>query len=408
MNVLLINTSDNAGGAAVACQRLMEALTRYGINARMLVRDKATNDERIVRLGAPWQKAVERVALLPFVGFSWRKSWSIDTNWLGGDITQSEAFRWADVIHLHWVNQGFLALGELERIVRSGKRIVWTMHDAWCATGGCHLTLDCKKYVDGCQGCHLVNRQVFDIVSHTWQQKRRIYEHSQIHFTTCSAWLRNCALESALMKDQQVSVIPNAIDTKVFFRRDKTTARKQLNVAQDKKLILFVSQYVSNPLKGFSYLLDALRKLLEEKNTPPIGIMILGNRGEDIQGLFPEIPVFNLGYQTSPEKIATIYAAADVFVLPSLSENLPNTIMEAMACGVPSVAFHVGGIPEMIDHRQNGYLAEMRNADDLAEGITYCLDNKHAQRLGEACLEKVQKTYLPQIVAQQFISLYKQ
>lgn len=406
MNVLLVNTSDNIGGAAVACLRLMNALSLSGVNVRMMVRDKRTDDDRIIALSAPWQKAVERVAMLPFVGFSWRKSWAIDTNWLGTSITRTEAFAWADVIHLHWVNQGLLSLDEISRITKSGKRIVWTMHDAWCATGGCHLTLDCKKYTDGCHDCHLVNHSFPNIITRAWKRKRSIYGNANIHFTTCSAWLRNCAKASKLMADQTVSVVPNSIDTGIFHPRGKAEARQQLNLPQDKKLILFVSQYISNPMKGIDYLIDALNQLLARQGGEDIGIMILGSRGEDIEALLPNVSIYNMGYQTSQELIATIYSAADVFVLPSLSENLPNTIMEAMACGVPCVGFDVGGIPEMIDHNINGYVARYKDATDLAKGIAISLDTRNAA-FSKACIEKVEREYSMRSVAERFINIYK-
>lgn len=409
MKVLLVNTSDQAGGAAVACRRLMEALADDGVEVRMLVRDKSTSDSRIATVKAPWQKAVERLLLLPFMGFSWKRSWGIDTNILGADITATEAFQWADVVHLHWVNQGMISMRELEKIVRSGKKVVWTMHDAWCSTGGCHLTLDCEHYKTGCRDCSLVSKPFGNALIHrSWQQKSHLYEHAHIHFTSCSNWLRSNAKASLLMKDQKICVIPNPIDGRIFHKTDKTAARQQLNLPADRRLILFVAQYISNPYKGVRYLVDAINMLSQGKDCGNLGVMIMGSRGESIAQLIKDVPVYDLGYQTSPHDIARIYNAADVFVLPSLSENLPNTIMEAMACGVPSVGFNIGGIPEMIDHMENGYVAEARNVNLLAEGITYCLNEANQQRLSDACISKVADNYSQKAVSKRFIQIYSE
>lgn len=398
MKVLLVNTSDSIGGAAIACRRLMDALTRNGVEVRMLNAPK--------RRGLLC-KAIERVMLLPFMGFSWKKSWTIDVNWLGTDITDTEEFRWADVVHLHWVNQGMLSIAQISRIAKSGKRMVWTMHDVWNATAVCHLTLDCTKFTDRCAGCHITKSRLAD---HTWQRKRRLYESSDITFTTCSEWLRGQALQSGLMRDQRVVAIPNPIDTSIFHPSDRTEARKALFNTQhptpNTQLILFVAQRLDNPFKGATYLIEAVKQAATKN--PDIGVMIMGSNGSELAALLPGIKTYDLGYQSDPHRIARIYAAADVFVLPSLSENLPNTIMEAMACGVPSVGFRVGGIPEMIDHRKNGYVAEYRNADDLCNGILYCLNPDNQQHLRDNCLCKVEQTYSQTAVANRFMDIYKE
>lgn len=392
MHVLLVNTSENTGGAAIACRRLMEALQRAGVEVRLRTAPR--------RRGL-WCKAIERLMLLPFMRFSWRRSWSIDVNWLGTDITGTDDFEWADVVHLHWVNQGMLSLAQIEKIVRSRKKVVWTMHDVWNATGVCHLTLDCEQYKDGCQQCPCT---MGVLARHTWQRKQRLYGLGQITFTTCSKWLRSQALESKLMKEQLVYAIPNPIDTRIFHPSDREAARHALGITDmEQHIVLFVAQRLDNPNKGVRYLIDAMLQLKTKGN---IALAIMGSGGNEIASALGGIQTYDLGYQSDPHTIARIYAAADVFVLPSLSENLPNTIMEAMACGIPSVAFNIGGIPEMIDHQQNGYVANI-GAQELAAGILYCLDTRNKASLSASCLEKVRQTYSQQAVAERFIEIYK-
>lgn len=393
LKVLLVNTSDSIGGAAIACRRLMNALTHNGVEVRILTAPR--------RRGFLC-KALERVMLLPFMGFSWRRSWTIDVNWLGTDITDTEAFQWADVIHLHWVNQGMLSLGQIEKIAHSGKRMVWTMHDIWNATAVCHLTLDCKKFMDGCHGCDITCRV---LANNTWKRKRELYTSSDITFTTCSEWLRGQALQSSLMKDQTVVAIPNPIDTSIFHPSDRAVARRSIGIEDtQKKLILFVAQRLDNPYKGAEYLIKAVKEAVT--TDPEIGVMIMGSNGQELASLLPGVKTYDLGYQYDPRRIAQIYAASNVFILPSLSENLPNTIMEAMACGIPSVAFNVGGIPEMIDHLKNGYVAEYRDARDLCQGILHCLDSENTQSLHDNCLTKVENNYSQKAVATRFKDIY--
>lgn len=405
MNILIINTSELTGGAAVAANRLMHALTTAGVEVRMLVRDKQTQDSRVTAIGGPFAllpKIYERLCIFVRQGFSCKRLWQADIANVGLSVTSHPLYRWADVIHINWVNQGMLSLKEIERMARDGKRIVWTMHDVWNATAVCHLTLDCTKFTERCEQCHLLSSS---LASQTWKRKRKLYTSSHFTFTTCSQWLRGEALKSGLMHDQRVIAIPNSIDTSVFHPQDRAEARRALGIEDmGRKLILFVAQRLDNPFKGASYLIDAVKQVAATDHN--VGIIILGSNGSELSALLPGIKTYDLGYQSDPHHIAQIYAASDVFVLPSLSENLPNTIMEALACGIPSVGFNVGGIPEMIDHQTNGYVAGLRDTADLAAGIRFCLDDNHWQQLSDAAITKVESCYSMQSVAQRFIELY--
>lgn len=383
MRVLLVNTSDSIGGAAIACRRLMDALTRNGVEVRMLTAPR--------RRGFIC-KALERVMMLPFVGFSWRKSWAIDVNWLGTDITNTDDFKWADVIHLHWVNQGMLSVGQIGKIAHGGKRVVWTMHDLWPTEGVRHYKYSSDNTEDS-WGVSFLDRS-------TLHRKLKAYGNSGVSFVTCSQWLKGQASGSKLLDGNDITSIPNPIDTGVFCRGDKTAARKRLGIPEDCKLVLFVSQKLTDERKGARYFIDAINIIKD------VHVAVMGGNGEEIAGqLLSSTHV--LGYVREQQRIADVYRAADVFVLPSLNDNLPNTIMEAMACGVPCVGFDIGGIPEMIDHGLNGYIAEPRNVQQLAEGISYCLENENHRRLSDDCIRKVADTYSQQAVARKFLELYQ-
>ena len=402
MNVLILSTYERSGGAAIAALRLLHAFQKNGVNASMLVRKNLTFGGRRVQkqsLPSIWERLV--IATV-HNRFSTRNLWAIDTACCGEDITSTEEYQNADVIHLHWINQSFLSFKTLEKIVKSGKKIVWTMHDAWNATGICHLTLECKNHLSECGNCQYLSHTSPSDLSHkVWKKKKALYAAGNIQFVTCSRWLMEEVKRSSLLASQNVTSIPNPLDTNFFMPQNKMLARKMLQLPEEKKLLLFVAQNVNNPYKGMKYLFEAVKK--SRRND--ITLLMLGNaEGVECEG----VETIALGYLSEQEKIRAAYNAADAFILPSLSENLPNTIMEAMACGTPSVAFRVGGIPEMIDHMENGYLSDFQDSSDLSQGIEYVLKEENAARLSAACREKVLTEYSEKSVVERYLSLYGQ
>ena len=224
-----------------------------------------------------------------------------------------------------------------------------------------------------------------------------------VTFVACSEWLAGEARKSALLKGQRVISIPNPIDTRVYKPGDRQTARRALGLPLDKKLILFASQRVTNEYKGMRYLMDACRQL---DDPGQLGVMILGGHAEEVVGQLA-LEALPIGYVNDEQRIVQVYQAADVFVLPSLSENLPNTIMEAMACGVPCIGFNVGGIPEEIQHKRTGYVAAYRDAADLARGLRWVLNEADREALRRACLQHVAAHYSEQQVAKRYIEAYE-
>ena len=410
MRVLIVNTSERTGGAAVAASRLMMALINNGVKAKMLVRDKDTDSLTVASLPKSpmnrWRFLWERWVVFCRLHFQRQHLFEVDIANTGADITKLREFQEADIIHLHWINQGMLSLGGIRQILRSGKPVVWTMHDIWPATAICHVTLGCRHFTSQCHHCRLLpgGGSRNDFSTTVWQRKRRMLESENIYFVACSRWLESEAKKSALLDGQKVTSVPNPIDTHIYKRGNKQEARQRLGLPLDKKLILFASQRVTNQNKGMSYLIDACRQLAD---IPQLGVVILGGHAEEVVSQLP-IESFPLGYVNDEQRIVDVYRAADVFVLPSLSENLPNTIMEAMACGVPCVGFRVGGIPEEIDHKKNGYVAEYASALDLAKGIRWILSEADYERLSEQAVHKVVHSYSQRSVASQYMEVYNQ
>ncbi len=413
MRVLLINTSERMGGAAIACGRLMEALKNNGIKAKMLVRDKQTDQITVVALEhnwtLVWKFVWERVCIWSANRFKKNHLFAVDIANTGTDITSLPEFQQADVIHLHWINQGMLSLNNLNKIFASGKPVVWTMHDMWPFTGICHYAGQCERYRQQCHHCPFIygGGGKDDLSARVFAQKRKAYEGHHITFVACSQWLERQARNSMLLKGQTIMSIPNAINTNLFKPHDKMAARQKCGLPEDMRLVLFGSVKITDPRKGVKYLVESCRLLagkhpeLKEK----LGIVAFGNQSEQLADMLP-FKVFALDFVTNEHKLVDIYNAVDIYVTPSLEDNLPNTIMEAMACGTPCVGFNVGGIPEMIDHLHNGYVARYQSAEDFANGMYWTLTDPGYQSLCEEASRKAVTHYSEHVIAKKFIDLY--
>jgi len=410
MRVLIINTSERTGGAAVAANRLMEALNNNGVKAKMLVRDKETDHLTVAGLPSSWRHQWnflwERFVIWLHLHLRREHLFEVDIANAGTDITNLPEFQEADVIHLHWVNQGMLSLKGIRKILTSGKPVVWTMHDIWPATAVCHYSRGCEQYHSQCNKCPLLPGD--SLARQVWDRKEQLLSGQRITYVCCSNWLADEARKSALLKEQRIVSIPNAIDTRLFRPQNKQQARQALELPIDRRIILFVSQRVTDPRKGISYFVEAVRRLAQQypEMKEDTGVAILGGHAEEVASQLA-LPSYPLGYVSNPSRIVSVYNAADVFVLPSLEDNLPNTIMEAMACGVPCVGFRVGGIPEMIRHQENGYVAKECDADDLAQGIRYVLADADYEMLSHECLHQVAQKYSQQSVANRYIEEYQ-
>ncbi|MBQ9650686.1 MAG: glycosyltransferase family 4 protein [Prevotella sp.] len=413
MKVLIVNTSERTGGAAVAANRLMEALNRNGAQAKMLVRDKQTDSLKVVALKrSPWLRwnfLWERLCLFFHLHFNRKNLFAVDIANAGSDITRLREFREADIIHLHWINQGMLSLKNIRKILQSGKPVVWTMHDFWPCTGICHYPRMCSGYLRRCGRCPYMpgGGSGSDLSNAVWNKKSKIYNTGNIIFVACSKWLADKARQSSLLRGRQVECIPNAIDTHIYRPTDKHAARERLKLPAEKRLILFVSQRITDERKGIRFFIDAIAKIAEDhpEMQETAGVVILGGHAEEFADKLA-LPVYPIGFVSDEKTILDVYNSVDLFVLPSLEDNLPNTIMESMACGVPCVGFRSGGIPEMIDHRKNGYVAKYRDADDLSRGIYWTLCEADQEQLSREAVRKVVMNYSQSSVALQYTEVY--
>lgn len=407
MNILIVSTSDIHGGAAIAAYRLMNALHASGENVKMMARDKFSDNSLVVNVGNryrnKWNFYWERGEIFRKNRFSRENLFDVSIANTGVSIVDAPEFQEADVVHLHWINQGMLSVNEINHILATGKKVVWTMHDMWAFTGICHHAGSCRNYEKACGSCpYLVSAAKNDVSNAVFRQKQKAYAAGKIAFVACSQWLEHLAEESPLTRGHVLTSIPNPIDTLTYRPHDKSEARQRLHLPENNKIVLFAAVKASDKRKGMDYLIEASR--LMAKQSADLLFLIAGNGGEEIEKQLT-VSARCLGYVSSNE-MPDVYNAADVFVTPSLQENLPNTLMEAMACGTPCVGFNVGGIPEMIDHRQTGYVAEYKNASDLAEGIRWTLFEADSETLCANAREKVVSDYAREIIVKRYIDIY--
>jgi glycosyltransferase involved in cell wall biosynthesis len=408
MRILLLNQSDRVGGAAVACRRLFAALQKKGILVDMLCGEKnipSGNGLHHYPISANRYKFLWAWERIKFIPFERNKSvrFLISTATDGLKIAKTDLAQQADLVHFHWINKGFLSLDEIAILGNKKRPIVWTLHDMWAFTGGCHYANDCRNFHQNCGNCSqfLKKPAQNDLTNQIWQRKKAIYQNLNIHIVCCSNWLADEARKSSLLENRPIHVIPNPIDTEAFSPSDTNETTK------GKKTVLFQAMNLGDERKGFAYLIQALYKLNELEPTwqDEIELLLFGKVAD-----LPELPypIRSLGSLTDTQSIVNAYRQSHVFVIPSLEENLPNTVMESLACGVPVVGFKTGGIPEMIVHEQTGYIAHRCDTNDLAAGLRFVLADEMQQiRLGRAAREFAVANYAESVVAAQYTELYR-
>jgi len=415
MKVLVLNTNERIGGAAIAANRLMKALNKSGIEAKTLVLNKQTDDDNVVsvqssfikRQLARWFFLWERVYIFVYNRFSKNNLFKVSIANTGFDIAKHPLVREADIIHLHWVNQGFLSLKSIYNLIQSGKLIVWTMHDLWAATGICHHPRSCEKNKDICFNCDKLNGNISkDLAYRTFEKKKTLDLHL-IHYVGCSRWIAEQAGKSRLLQSASICSIPNPIDTRIFTPQNKDKIRKKLQLPVDKRLLLFSAANFSDKNKGGQYFVEACKMFYDSypEFVQSIEIVLMGKGNETVFSAL-KMPIHTLHYISDDSVLADVYAAVDAFVTPSLEENLPNTIMESMACGVPCIGFNTGGIPEMIDHKINGYVTRYASVEDLTKGIYWTLFESDCNQLSINARQKALNCYSEEVVAKQYIKLF--
>jgi glycosyltransferase involved in cell wall biosynthesis/GT2 family glycosyltransferase len=395
MKVILVSTDDISGGAARATYRLHQGLLRLGEDSRVVARHKASSDERVIPVptsleahcpeGAFFGEIIQRryvdeqrsqvsntLFSYPYPGF---------------DISRLPEVLEADVINLHWVAR-FQSPATLHKLLRLGKPVVWTLHDQWAFTGGCHYTAGCQKYIQDCASCPQLSEDPFNMPASILSEKIQLFKNADLTIVTPSQWLANCARQSKLFKSLRIEAIPNSLDVDSFKPVPKDVAKESLGLSQEVLTLLFGVEDSSEARKGFALLMEAIRHCLSNERfrqaarSPGIRLLCFGRLNQDIAAL--PIPATTLGYLETDEDLRRAYSAADLFVLPSLEDNLPNTVLESMSCGTPVISFDIGGLPDVITNRHTGLLVPVGNSQLLGDAILSALcDSSLRATMGE-------------------------
>lgn len=414
LKVVHLNTYDGNGGAGRACLRLSNALNANGISSKVMVYYKFGQNPAIdtfsksvfAKLRAVFNIMAERyLAKL----FSKAVKTPFSVQWFGKSIKNHPDLQTADIIHLHWINHGFLSPKLLAELDELEKPIVWTFHDSNAFTGGCHVRYSCENFHRQCGNCPILRMSGPHDLSHkTWLRKQKAYTEVNFHIVAPSHWMANSVKHSSLLGVRPTSVIPNTIEVDVFKPYVKAEAKKILKIKPGQFVIMSGFMPSKNDKhKGTQYLLEALNELASRPEIPKeqIELVIFGNKDEKNVPEFPFKTTF-LGTINKDDHLAKCYSAADAFITPSLEDNLPNTVMESLACATPVIAFKTGGIPDMVKHLENGYLANYESASDLADGIEWLFLHEQPEDVQKEARRSVLANFSPTVIANHHAELY--
>lgn len=406
MKVLHIVAGDLSGGAARGAYWLHGGLRELGVDSKVFTNSKSTlGDESVVTTTkSKKDKAFNMIRgqldNLLLLLYTKRKRIIFSTGVFGIDFTKTKEYEEADIIHLHWINAGFVNIKHLSKI---DKPIVWTMRDMWPLTGGCHYAMECEKYKIGCGNCEqLQSNSSYDLSKFVLNRKKK-YLPKTMKLVGISHWLSEKAKESELFKEFDIRTISNNIDTSEFFPVEKKIARDILGIKTQKKIVLVGSTSLKDFYKGFGKFQESVKELDENKYF----LCFFGNVDKNLaEELGFEYKSF--GYLNDNISLRLAYSSADVFVAPSLMDAFGKTLAESMACGTPVVCFDATGPKDIVTHKIDGYKAKPFESEDLACGIEWVLNAPNYDELCQNAREKVLIKFDSKVVAEKYLELYEE
>lgn len=415
MKITHISASDFSGGAARAAFRLHTGLRRLGVNSQMFVGHRESSDDAVTtyspngRLPERLLRGLRhRVLQREIARYQSRRPagatfFSDDRTGYGGALVRQTPS--ADLLNLHWV-AGLVDYGSFFRALSRDIPLVWTLHDMNPFTGGCHYTGGCGRFEQRCGACpQLGSEEDADASRAISERKRGAYAEispGRLRVVTPSRWLGEQARRSSLFGGFRVATIPYGLDTETFRPQDQGLARGHFGIPANAKVVLFVAQWVNELRKGFFLLPRVLETLGDD---PDLRAVSIGRGGESGGGAKRVV----LEYTDDERTLSLLYSAADVFLLPTVEDNFPNTALEAVACGVPVVAFRVGGVPEIVRDGVTGLLVEAGDAGGLGKAIGELLRNPERRRAMSANCRRVAVTeYGLEIQASRYVELYRE
>jgi glycosyltransferase involved in cell wall biosynthesis len=415
LRITQVSTNDISGGAARAAYRLHTGLRKLGHDSRMLVAHKASEDSNVALFqpSRDLPRRIRRRVLSSLMSRSWSRLtprppgatfFSDDRSSFGAEMV--EQLPPCDILQLHWIAT-FVDHSKFLRRVPRELPIVWTLHDMNPFTGGCHYSGNCEKFRASCGACpELLSSVVEDFSAESWRRKQRALSHREgreIQIVTPSRWLAEQARSSSLFRGMPIEVIPYGLDTKTFQPRDRKAAREQFGIDPAAKVALFVAEWSAEKRKGLDLFVEAVRRM----NKRPEFCLVAIGRGlpKELEG----VRSVSIDYVRDEMTMSMVYSLADVFVIPSIQDNLPNTSLEALACGVPTVAFSVGGLVDVVRPGKTGALVPPGDIDGLRDAIAGLLSNEEERTMmGAECRRVAVEGYTLEIQAKRYVKLYEE
>lgn len=399
MKILICNTLEQRGGAAKATQRILQSLRRKKIDSNLLVAYKDSEDDSVLSkesyLFKKFKVIVPKIDAIPKLLFTKDRKKPFSSSLIPFGFRRIVEEYNPDILHLNYINMGLFSIKDIGSF---NMPIVWTLHDSWAFTGGCHLPEKCLRYSNSCGNCPvLCSNRENDLSRYVLSQKDKYWKGRDITLVCPSNWMAENVKRSSLFKDNRVEVIPNPINTEVFRPKDMDKSRKDLGLDPKKRYILFGAvDALKDNNKGFEFLREALKGMQD------VELVVFGS---DKNGIEVDIPVKYMGYVEDEERLVSIYSACDVTVVPSKSENLPNVMIESLSCGTPVVGFRVGGIPDIIKDKSLGLMVDPYNVEELGDRIREVLswnmsrvDYRHTY---------IETNYGYDIISERYLGLYR-
>lgn len=377
MKISILNKWDVEGGAARAAYRLVQALKnkKCEVNYYANVINLKKSNIHYLRFNKHIYKG-KLDALMQKTYINQNRTNISNTffsfSYHGINLEEQKKILESDIINLHWVEK-LISNDVLKKIVELDMPLVWTLHDMKPFTGGCHYSAGCREFEKECLNCKQLKYDPFYLPNKVLKEKIEILKNAKLTIITPSKWLAKEAKKSTLFKDKRVEIIPNSIEVDVYKPIDKTEAKKKIGIDPDKIILQFGAQDTKEKRKGFEYLIEAIKAALENQefkklcDDKKILILCMGHPSEELRNL--PIESKELGFVSQDEQIALAYSATDLFILPTLEDNLPNTMLESFACKTPIVAFDTGGVSDVVKDGENGILVPKCDSKALAKGI---------------------------------------
>ncbi|MFW6352005.1 MAG: glycosyltransferase, partial [Bacteroidota bacterium] len=408
---VFLSTNQTKGGAAIAANRYFDAYNSVGGNASYAVGSVQKPGSGIVNLrhSLPLRKLVKFLfkreknktlkLKIPHEGY-----WSapVSSRFRLSKINRLKP----DLVCMNWINDDFLSIGEIGRIKVP---VVWVFHDLWAVTGGCHYPGSCPGFQGSCGNCpKLKYPGENDWSRQIWQKKFEAWKHADMTILCPSNWMAREVKKSRLFGEKRIEVCPYSIETEIFKAIDSSALKKELGIRPSQKVFLFGAvNSMHDTRKGAHLLVEALEKLEGRVDPDELVFMDFGAKESPALEKVP-FRVINLGFVREKEELAKYYAASTAFILPSLEDNLPNTVLESLACETPVVAFDIGGISDMIDHEQNGFLVDRIDTSLLADALENMvkMPDEQYRNMKEKSRRKIEEHFTREVVGERLAELF--